>query len=349
MAVRGTNESEVGKAHRGRRLGGLRWCSGRRGVAAILAGVVLSLAGFVLCSGRVARLAWGASAGGSGVYSTKMDSRRQVRSLYELLSLSESELEQVDIALMNLICAQGLSGAERLDIDDCLAQIDQWVRLIRKDTEARTDTFYFNPGRYDNSLNLFKVANMILTLKNDIGVDYNLEIMKKTEFHDSRDFFIHGCLIGKTEGGCISIPTLCVAVGRRLGYPLKLVLTREHVFFRWDDGKEVFNMEACCPGCDTHPDDHYKKWPHVLQEIEIRMNVYLKPLTPAEELAVFLQTRGHCLYDNGNAAEAMIMYAYSHKLMPNSLDMLAHVRKAFGSELRPFHEIKAEIDRRNRN
>ncbi len=73
------------------------------------------------------------------------------------------------------------------------------------------------PERYDNSVNLFKIVNMILTLKNAIGVDYDQDIMQNSDFHDSRDFFLHGCLNGEMKGGCISIPTLCVTVGRRLG------------------------------------------------------------------------------------------------------------------------------------
>ena len=264
-------------------------------------------------------------------------------SLYNLLAVPPDELEHIDIALMNLICAQDLKGSEACDIEACLRNLDEWAGQIEEDTKARTKAYYRNPDRYNNSLNMFKVVNMILTLKNEIGVDYNLEIMKKTEFYNSRDFFLHGCLTGKKEGGCISIPTLCVAVGRRLGYPLKLVLTRQHVFFRWDDGKEVFNMEACCPGCDTHPDDYYKKWPFAIKNDEVILNHYLKSLTPAQELALFLQTRGHCLYDSGDVAEAMIMYAYAHKLMPNSLGMLAHVDRAFAHELQRFRRMKANM------
>lgn len=233
-----------------------------------------------------------------------------------LLSMSEEELSTVDIALVNLLCAEGLDGSEDLHIDNCLATLDDWAEFIRKDTEARLPAYLNNPAKYDNSFNLFKVVTMILCLKNDIGVDYNLEIMKREVFPDSKDVFIHGCLTGKKQGGCVSIPTLCVAVGRRLGYPLKLVCTREHVFFRWDDGKDVFNIEACCPGCDTHPDDYYKSWPKRISDEDVRVDKLLKSLTPSEELALFLETRGHCLFDTGRIAEAQIMYAYAYKLMP---------------------------------
>lgn len=263
--------------------------------------------------------------------------------LDQLLALTPDELQDVDIALVNLISATGLKGSEDLDISQSLATLDAWAQKIKLDTQSRMSAFYQDPSRYDNSANLFKVVNMVLTLKNAIGVDYDQAIMSRTEFHDSRNFFLHGCLTGDKLGGCISIPTLCVAVGRRLGYPLKLVLTREHVFFRWDDGKEIFNMEACCPGCDTYPDAYYRQWPCELGDIDIKLNGYLRSLTAVEELAVFIQTRGHCLFDTGNIADAQLMYAHAYRLMPDSLDMLAHMRKTVNYEIEKFQNISARM------
>ncbi len=269
----------------------------------------------------------------------------EITTLDQLLSIVPAEIEQVDIARMNLICAQGLKGSEDLNLEECLRILDQWADEVKTDTQSRTQAFHDNPTKYDNSVNLFKVTNMILTLKNQIQVDYNQEIMKKTEFQEARDFFLHGCLTGNKQGGCISIPTLCVAVGRRLGYPLKLVLTREHVFFRWDDGKEVFNMEACCPGCDTYPDDYYRNWPHKINEKDVKLNDYLRSLTPAEELGLFLETRGHCLYDNGKIEESLVCYAYAYKLMSNSVSRLANINKVLNKEVKKFQELKFEISR----
>ncbi len=261
----------------------------------------------------------------------------------QLLSMSPQELENIDIALMNLICAKDLNGAENLDIKACLKTLDKWAEIVEKDTKARLPNYHNNPANYDNSINLFKIVNMVLCLKDQIGMDYNQKIMQSTDFSNSRDFFIHGCITGKKEGGCISIPLTCVAVGRRLGYPLKLVTTRQHIFFRWDDGKEVFNMEACCPGCDSHPDKYYMNWPFKITKADVKLNNYLKSLTSAEELAICLQTRGHCLYDNGKVTEAQLMYAYAYKLMPDSLDMLAGIQETFNHEIKKFQEIDRQI------
>ena len=271
-----------------------------------------------------------------------------IPSLSELLSFNSEEIEQVDIALMNLICTQGLIGSEDLDIDQCLGILDEWADLVHKDTNARLPAYYQNPQKYHNSVNKFKCANLILTLKNTLKMDYNLEIMQTTDFLDSKNFFIHGCLTGKKQGGCISIPITCVAVGRRLGYPLKLALTREHVFFRWEDDHEVFNMEACCPGCDSHPDEYYQTWPNKLTDADVALYGYLKSLTPAEELALFLDTRGHCLLDSGNITEALMCYAQAYLLMPDAPDLLAHLNQAVQQEYDKFQKLESNL-KQNKN
>lgn len=324
------------RARRENKTGKQNWFLG------LVLGALLTAGTLVFLNGSPARLY-----SLSGDYHDTLD-QTEIRNLSQLLSLSLEELEHVDIALMNLICARGLTGSEDLDIDAGLNTLNKWAREIESDTQSRMESFDSNPARYDNSINLFKIVNMVLTLKNHIGVDYNQEIMEKAKFDDSRDFFLHGCLDGKKEGGCVSIPTLCVAIGRRLGYPLKLVLTREHVFFRWDDGKEVFNMEACCPGCDNHPDEYYVHWPNELKDIDLEMNGYLKSLTAAEELGLFLEMRGHCLYDDGNIADAQVMYSYAYKLMPDSLDRLAHVHKTFNNEIRKFQDIEATMSKKEK-
>jgi len=263
-------------------------------------------------------------------------------SFSEILALPEDKINNIDIGYMNLLCAKGLKGAQDINIQECLATLDKWADIVREDTQKRISSFYQNPTKYDNSVNLFKVTNMILTLKEEIGLDYNPDIMKRTTFMDSKDVFIHGCLAGQKKGGCISIPVTCVAVGRRLGYPLKLVLTKEHVFFRWDDGKEKFNMEACCPGCDSKPDEYYMNWPNKLNHEQVKNGCFLRSLTPDEELGLFLEVRGHCLYDEGKTVEAMVMYAHAYQLMPDSMPRLANIEQVLNCEINKFRKANSE-------
>jgi len=143
------------------------------------------------------------------------------------------------------------------------------------------------------------------------------------DFRESRDLFIHGIIDGP-GGTCASMPVLYVAVGRRLGYPLKLVEAKGHLLFRWDDpfGKrfripETFNVEGTGNGIGSFSDEHYRKWPEAWNKAEIAAGCYLRSMSRIEELAGFLGTRAECLGDNGRIGDAVQAYRWAAGLVPN--------------------------------
>lgn len=258
----------------------------------------------------------------------------EVRSLYQLLALSPAEVNNVDIGLMNLLCAERLPGAENVNIDEYIAKLDYWADYIRKDTELRIRSFYQAPAKYDNSENFFRMVNLVLTLKEEMKVHYNLLNMARIDFSDSREIFIHGPLSGGNYGSCTNLPVLCIAIGRRLGYPLKLVPTSEHYFLRWEDDKdERFNIEVSCQGTDKQSDEHYKNWPRKLTELDYHQGYFLKSLTPVEELAAFLELRGAVLKDIGKIAEAQVAYAQAYRLFPDKTVHLVNLAATVDKEL----------------
>jgi hypothetical protein len=179
-----------------------------------------------------------------------------------------------DIAEANLRCAVGLLGAEGLDVDAILARLDEIAADVKHIIflKENYDQFLGNPSKYHNSQAYFCVVCMITILKTKYGAFYNPKwkhVTPETEVpdefgKDARDQFIHAILNG--EGGtCGSLPVFIVAVGRRVGMPLKLVKAYRHPFIRWDDPEgywnspdglphpsqgEVFNIEATGP--DVH-------------------------------------------------------------------------------------------------
>jgi hypothetical protein len=114
------------------------------------------------------------------------------------------------------------------------------------------------------------------------------------------------------------MPVLYVAIGRRLGYPLKLVTTKSHLFIRWEGAAERFDLEATGKGMNRYDDEHFKQWPFPVTDEEIQADGYLKSLTPVEELALFLSLRGHCLKEAGRVAEAVASYAEAVRLAPDA-------------------------------
>jgi hypothetical protein len=122
--------------------------------------------------------------------------------------------------------------------------------------------------------------------------------------------------LNHAAGTCSSLPVLQVAVGRRLGYPLKLVTTKGHLFVRWEGAHETFNIEAAGQGVNRFTNDYYRHWPFEITPAEEAAEGYLKSLPPPEELAVFLSIRGMCLREAGRLPEAAEAFAAATRLAP---------------------------------
>lgn len=254
-------------------------------------------------------------------------------SLADICACKGAALAAIDVAILNLACAAGLPGAEQLDVFRLLDWLDEAARRV--DLETRRHWYRFNdsPATYNNSPGYFCCYYLLQVLQEDFGVRYNPARVRDAsfqdpkcfdpDFRDSRDLFIHGIIDGP-GGSCASMPVLYVAVGRRLGYPLKLVQARGHLFFRWDDPlgqrlgiPERFNVEGAGEGIASFPDDHYKTWPERWSEFETAIGCYLNSQSPAEELAGFLSTRAECLIDHGRIPEAIQAYQWAVALAPN--------------------------------
>ncbi|MBC8373787.1 MAG: tetratricopeptide repeat protein [Planctomycetes bacterium] len=243
---------------------------------------------------------------------------RKAKSLNELLAMSPAQLADVDIAEMNLLCATGLPGAEKLDVCKAFSRLDDYARTVRYWTDQSMPEFHRNPDISENSQAKFRVLLLISVLRKEFGVHYNDRGQRNCDFSDSKNPFLHG-LIDDTNGGtCASMPVMYVAVGRRLGYPMSIVLAKTHIFARWDDGDERFNIEGTGDRFNDYPDSHYRQWPHPISDTELKQGWYLKPLTPAEELAVFLQNRANCLIDNNRFREAKLAFTRSYQLAPQN-------------------------------
>ena len=188
---------------------------------------------------------------------------KQPETLNDLLVLSPAELNHCDIALMDLLCAEGLPEAEELKVEECLSTLDNWAQHIKSETDRNLHHFRENPAYYYNSEAFFKMLTMAVVLYEDYGIRYDpkwiaapSEIQTDDHFFaDSRDILIHGLVGSQRMGTCSSMPVLYIALGRRLGYPLKLVTTKQHLFMRWDSPTEQFDMDATAKGLNKYDDE----------------------------------------------------------------------------------------------
>lgn len=86
-----------------------------------------------------------------------------------------NDLEDADIAELNLRCALGLPGAEKLDIEATLAELDRWADHVHAETQRHLYQFRAAPEEYENSEAYFRALMMIVALQGDLGVHYNLD------------------------------------------------------------------------------------------------------------------------------------------------------------------------------
>lgn len=234
-------------------------------------------------------------------------------SLGDLALMSAAELEQQEIALLNLRCVDGLQD---VDIEKCLATLDRWVETVKRDTDRHLYRFQQDPGEYENSEGYYRMMMLITVLQQDFKVHYNPDRIRSVDFQNPKDLFIHGILVSDNGGTCVSMPVVYTAVARRLGYPVYLVTAKAHVFCRWDSKDDRFNIEATNQGMSSFGDDYYMEWPKPITEREVKAGHYLKSLDASETFAVFLAARGHCLHDTGQLAEARVAYAIAAQKAP---------------------------------
>jgi hypothetical protein len=249
------------------------------------------------------------------------------KSLAELLALSLEQLAAVDIARANLLCAEGLPGAEGLNVEVSIRILNSWAKQTELILERSYTRFQENPAEYMNSEPYWRMYMLTSTLWGKFNVRYNKERMEDENWSDSRDGLIHGLIGDKHTGTCSSMPVLVVALGRRLHFPVYLVHTLAHLFVRWEspDKKERFNIEFNGDGMSSHTDQYYREWPVkwppeiiALENKRGEKSVYLRNLTPAEELAHALSMRGACLETAGRYEEAIEAYDAAARFGPNN-------------------------------
>mgnify|MGYP001609750705 CR=1 FL=1 len=269
-----------------------------------------------------------------------------VPTMKDLLTSSDV-LSKCDVAVMNLLCAQGLPGSANLDIQKCIRLLNDWTAHTKSETTKYLTAFYRNPKIGDNSEAKYRMLTMAAVLVEDMKCDYNMDLVTSgimaneqstAFFRDSRDVFIHGLLMDKRRGTCSSMPVLLTAISQRLGYPVRLATVKGHLIAIWDDGKERFNIGYAGKGITFDTDDFYRKWPKPISEAEYKSGLYLQPLSNNEVLSIFLSIRAMCSLEHRNFEEATASAQYAVVLRPKDTWMqglLCSIQKQ-------YHDVRAQ-------
>ena len=280
-------------------------------------------------------------------------SLQQPKTLAALLQVPADQLQNVEMARMNLLCAEGLVGSDQLDVEKDLAIIDQWATQADQDLRRFTPLYQAHPEKFPDvhSESEWKMYVLFGFLRERQGIGYNPELKAlfakgygymedhPDEFRqDARDTFLNG-IVERRMGVCSSLPAIFVAVGRRLGYPLYYVHTKGHSFVRWDDGKERFNVETTRSFFTTPHDDYYERWPYRIRKQDQADFGYLKNQTPQQMLAGFLQDRCACLYTSGRIKEGNQTFEVAAALVPEFRGIGSQLHKGNAESPRLYRDI----------
>jgi hypothetical protein len=236
----------------------------------------------------------------------------------QLALLADEALGALDVAELNLACAAGLPGAERIDHGHCLRTLDRWAECVRQYTEHYLPKFRADPARYQGSEAYYRCLALVTVLQRDLGVRYNPAKVAEDAPFDAADTFVHGVIQG--DGGtCATMPVVYAAVGRRLGYPLRLAQARRHLLARWDDPRgERLNVEGTNRGLNCPPDEFYRTGAYAVGPEAERACGFLTSQAPRAELAGFLAQRGRRQYEWRDHAGAADSFAWACALAPES-------------------------------
>jgi tetratricopeptide (TPR) repeat protein len=95
------------------------------------------------------------------------------------------------------------------------------------------------------------------------------------------------------SGNCMGWTTLWIALGQRLGLPIRSALAPAHVFPRWDDGAVRINIEATRPG--ARPTDAEYRGTFRIDDRALRTGDWLQTLTHRRFLSHALSSHAFAL------------------------------------------------------
>ena len=268
-----------------------------------------------------------------------------------MMTMSDQELSALDPLIMNLVVAKGIPECAALDISAHARTVDEWARLVGAATR-RAEPHAHGEALYQHDPDLWRAGGMAIMLAGPaFGVRYTGDKLNPARPEQS---FVHDVIDGRT-GTCASMPVLYMAMGFRLGWPIRGVVSKDHMWARWDDGVSVerggkrFNLEATTATSDgqfgtfaSTTDEEYAKDLRT-PPIAIRSGSDMTTLTARETLGVFLQERAGYWEAKGDWARAEADLLLATACFPKNRDIRAFLLTAMSRTNRTYFAAP-EID-----
>jgi len=275
------------------------------------------------------------------------------QALNDLWETPPEEIGKTDIAVLNLLCAHALPGSETLNVSRCLARLSRLTNFVRGRTDANADWLRRHANYATEAQQ--RAGLIVHTIKTNYGAGYHPQVRddllsgEYTTSSDASEDFIHVLLHddpSRRWGTCATFPVIVVSIGRKLGYPMSLATNQYHIYARWEDGAETFNIEASNPAEMTvDPDDYYRTWPKRLPKAVEKDGFCFRSLTPAEEFALFMRKRVSYLFQFARYGESFVWMARSLQFAPTDSSFAPHASMILWTEIKHRFKRKFPTDK----
>lgn len=238
---------------------------------------------------------------------------------WQLLALSDRELEKVDLIVLNLTVARGIPALSTLDIEQYRRIVDGWTEQFSRRLLSAERSFHQTPSKWKHDIWFFRVGMLAGFLGHEVGINYidEQKHAQTVRYTNPSDLFLNGLIDSKT-GTCGNMAALHVAIARRMSWPVSLAAVGSHFISRYDDGKVHHNIEVT----DTHPgafasgaDDDYIRRQNLPRKA-ITCGSDLRRLSAREMLGTFLALRARHFVDVGNREQGDLDYSLGRILAP---------------------------------
>lgn len=236
----------------------------------------------------------------------------------DMLALPES---RIDLAVAKLSMDKIIDP--NIDINANLQKLDAMAADIKhmlppnatsNDKVLALMAYLYDPGPWNH------YQNFSYNLDDPLGKDIKTKLLPS--YLETR------------QGNCVSMPTLLVILGRRIGLNMTLVMAPNHFFVHFiQDNGEPYNLEGVEKG--TVSNERYQK-EHYVTDAEIANGIYLKSLTKKQEVEALLMVLVNYYRDNKQYDKAIELTDMVLQQDPESVDAMLNKGSVYGGMGRDF-------------
>lgn len=239
--------------------------------------------------------------------------------IQEILEQPESE---IDMALAKLVIDKMADPS--IDIHQQLKIIDSMVMDVKMMMPP-------NAASSDKLLTIIKYIYTPGEWNNQIVYSYNLDDPLGKNYKSKQ----LPTYLSTKKGNCVSMPTLLLIMGDKLGLDMHLVQVPTHLFvrFRASETGQEYNIEATSAGSVSN-ERFLKEYP--ITPLAVKNGVYLQNLNKKEAIAVWINQYATYISRKGQVDQGMALADLSLRYDPQSVDAMLIIGSGHYKKLEAF-------------